>query len=207
MALIKFLDKHAAVFGTTQEGKTYAVTQSLKAARAGVIFMDMKAEPVPGYVRADKQDDLDAIIEVLKIGEKVNYTPSRGTRFAEVAAIIEGILDVELDVYVICDEVHLAYLNPDKQKRAAQAAYEELATVGLSKGRKGVFISQRPALMPNTLMHLADLQVYFRNDELNYLRKYMGDDDANRMRDLLDKGGQYSYVTRYRGRIEGAFKV
>jgi len=207
MALIKFPDKHSAAFGTTQEGKTYGITESLRATKSGVLFFDMKQEPVKGYVRADKQDDIDSIIAVLDAGEKVNYTPSRGTRFAEVAALIEGILDVALDVYIICDECHLAYMNPDKQKRAAAAAYEELATTGLSKGRKGVFISQRPAIMPNTLMNLSDFHVYFRNDELNYLKKYMGEAEAIDMAARLQAGGQYSYVTRYRGEIEGAFKV
>lgn len=205
--LINFREKHSAAFGTTQEGKTHSVTQSLKGIKAGVLFLDMKNEPVSGYIKADKDDDLDQIIYVLKGGGKINYSPSRGTRYGEVAALIEGLLGERMDVYIICDEVHLAYMNPDKQKRAAQAAYEELATTGLSSGLKGVFISQRPAIMPKTLMNLADLHIYFRNDELNYLKNYMGEEAANDMANRLIAGGQYSYVTRYRGIVEGAFKV
>lgn len=205
--LIDFRGKHTAVFGTTQEGKTHAVTRSLERSKSGVLFFDMKEEPVPGYVTAHKGDDAGLILDVLKSGSKVNYTPSRGTRFAEVAALLDLILDERMDCYIVCDECQLAFMQPDRQKRAASAAYQELATTGLSKGLKGVFIAQRPAIMPNTLSNLADLHVYFRTDEHQYLSRYMGEADAVDLARRLDEGGQYSYVTRYRGVLEGPYKV
>jgi len=205
MSLIKFPGKHTAVFGTTQTGKTYAVQKSLMSQKEGVLFFNVNHAPVSNYVRADSKDDLDNVISVLMAGEKINYLPERETRWQEIAAIVEHILDLGgFPVTIVFDECHLMYLNPDKYKRAAQAALEETVTTGLSKGIKAIFITQRPALLDNTLMTQSEFKVFFRTEnEGPYLKRYgIPFEDVERM-----TAKEYHYCTHYRGQIEGAFKV
>lgn len=209
--LIPFPDRHSAAFGTTQTGKTYGVQMSVQAQRGGAIFYNTNRSGGFGrsWTRADINSDFDALMAAIRAGDKINYVPDRATRWAEVATITEAMLQYDrLDCRIVFDEVHLAFMDAggDKHKRAAQASMIEVATTGLSRGLKAVYITQRPALLPNTLMTQSEYKVFYRTeDEGPYLQRYgiPYEDLAAR----LDAGGQYAYVTRYRGVTEGAFKV
>lgn len=208
--LIQFPDKHAAAFGTTQTGKTYGVQKSLLAVPEGVIFFNVNhAGGMTGYTMADRSQDIEVILSALREGEKINYMPSREYRWLEMAIITEAILETgKLNCRVVFDECHLMYnTSTDKQaKRKAQAAAEEIATTGLSKGMRAVYITQRPALMDNTLMTQAEYKIFYRTEnEGPYLQRYgvPHEDLIGR----LNVGGDYAYCTYYRGELDGAHKV
>lgn len=202
---IVFPNCHAAVFGGTQSGKTFGTTQSLLHQKQGVLHFDMKEEPAKGYTQADGDDDWTVILQALHNGEKINYTPSQAFKYQEVAYLIGKLMQERLDVFTVCDECHLAYTNADKGKRAAQAAYEGLATTGLSRGLKGIFITQRPATLDNNLMMLSDYKVFFRTlNEEKYLAGYSIDGAELTAR---IGGRDHFYCTYYKEQIEGAFTV
>lgn len=211
--LIPFPDKHSAVFGTTQTGKTYGTVKSVAAQHGAVLFFNTNRVDVEGngwWIKASKNSDFDSLMRSLHhFGDNINYVPERETRWAEIALITNRLLDYDrANVRIVFDEVHLAYMDAggDRHKRAAQAAMIEVATTGLSRGLRAIYITQRPALLPNTLMTQSEYKVFYRTeDEGPYLQRYgiPYEDLAAR----LDAGGQYAYVTRYRGVTEGAFKV
>lgn len=206
--LIQFPDKHAAAYGTTQTGKTYGVQKSLLKVPEGVLFFNTNhTDHLRGYTKANKNIELETLLDAIRSGDKINYLPSRESRWAEVAAISEAILETgKLNCRIVYDETHLMYLNPDKMKRRSQAAVEEVVTTGLSKGMKAIFITQRPALLDNTLMTQSEFKVFYRTeDETPYLKKYGV--PAEEIMKRLNEAGEYAYCTYYRGEVDGAFKV
>jgi hypothetical protein len=204
---ISFPDKHSAAFGTTQSGKTFGVQKSLLRAPEGVLFFNTNHAELKGYIKATKSIELSDLIAAIRAGEKINYMPSREYRWREIAAITNGILDNrKLNVRIVFDECHLITLNSNKEKRKAQEAMEEVATTGLSRGMKAVFITQRPALLINTLMTQAEYKIFYRTEnEGPYLKSYGVPYDEIEKR--IDDGGEYAYCTYYRKEIEGAYKV
>lgn len=202
---IDFGEGHTTVVGKTRSGKTYAVEKSLEKVKQGVLFFNTQHIPVSNvFVDADGSDDEKVLIKALRKGEKINFRPSRETRWKQLKALINILFkageQAKLNIYIVVDECHLA------DRKIALPGVIEIATTGLSYGLKGIYISQRPALIDNTLMTQSMQFIFFKTSmEKKYFDSYeLPFDDIQAG---LTKGGQFSYMTYDFEKLEGAFKV
>jgi DNA helicase HerA-like ATPase len=201
---IDFSKKHTTVVGMTQSGKTTAVMRSAEKMKEGVLFFNTQQIEVSNvWVNADGTDDERVLIKALRKGEKINFLPNRGTRWKQLRAIIALLYEATerslLNVYVIMDEIHLA------EKDALKAAIE-VATTGIRWGIHAVFISQRPALIDNTIMNQSMQFVFLKTTlEKRYLENYGLPYES--IRAGLEKGGKYAYMVYDFHSLKGAFKV
>lgn len=201
---IDFGEGHTTVVGMTRSGKTYAVQKSVEKVKQGVLFFNTQHIPVSNkFVDATGENDIKTLIAALRKGEKVNFLPSRENRWKQLRAIIGALFHASehslMDIYVIVDEIHLA----DKE---ALKGCIEIATTGIRWGLKGIFISQRPALIDNTIMNQSMQFVFLKTTlEKRYLENYGLPYEA--IREGLEKGGQYAYMVYDFHSLKGAFKV
>lgn len=202
--LIDFGRGHTTVVGMTQSGKTTAVMRSAEKVKQGVIFFNTQQIEVSSvWVDASGADDERVLIKALRKGEKINFIPNRATRWKQLRAIIALLYEAsersKMDIYILMDEIHLA------DKEALKAAIE-VATTGIRWGLHAVFISQRPALIDNTIMNQSMQFVFLKTTlEKRYLENYGLPYEA--IRAGLEKGGQYAYMVYDFHSLKGAFKV
>lgn len=184
---------HSTVIGLTRSGKTWATKQSLARRKEGVIFFNIQLEDMPKpFVEANCKNSLGQIVAAIKKGKKINYLPQRNNemRELELIALINICYDAgftqKKNIFFAVDEVHL-------YKKAALDKLEEIATTGLRFGVNGIFISQRPANISNTLMTQSSQMVIFKtNMESTYFQRYSM--PADLIQDRLSKAGEYSYL-------------
>lgn len=202
--MIQFGEAHNTVVGMTRSGKTYAVRKSAEKVKQGVFFFNVQQEEVGApWITATGQDDASVIIKALRRGAKINFLPDRGRRWQQLRGIVRLLYQEteksRLDVYVIFDEIHLA------DKEALKAAIE-VATTGLRWGIKAIFISQRPALIDNTLMNQSTKFVFFKTTlEKRYLENYGL--PYEQISQGLNTGGQYSYMEFDFHELRGPYRV
>lgn len=201
MALINY-DGHTTTLGITRSGKTWATKKSLKARKEGVIFFNTQHEDMPGFTEASRENTWQQVSGILNRGGKVNYKPAfdEDVRNKELCLLIDRIHNgTERNIIIAVDEVHLF-------DKTAQKAMIRVATTGLRFGIKGVWISQRPANIDNTLMTQSNQFVIFKlNMESAYLDRYrMPSDEIKRK---IESGGQYAYVVYDWESLKGPFKV
>lgn len=201
---IDFGKGHTTVVGTTQMGKTYAVHRSVEQLSNGILFFNVQQIEVSNkFLDADGSDDSEVIIAALRKGKKINFIPDRENRWKQLKAIVKVLYRAAerqpLDIYIIVDECHLA-------DRDALAACREIATTGIRWGIKAIYISQRPALMDNTLMTQSMRFVFFRTGmEDKYLDGHGF--PAAQINERIKAGGQYAYVVWDFNELKGAYKV
>lgn len=207
-------EEGTVVVGITRSGKTYGTLQSLKRQNRGVLFINTNNAPIPrGWTRANIETQTTDMLDDLIAGEKVAYTPDRKYRQQEVSALISWLFHVsekvgELDIYVAVDEVHL-------YSGKALKACVELATTGISHGLKPIWISQRPAMIDNTLITQATKLITYDLSpaEVRWLKEYRypHEEIYGRLRaaDPADYPAHksYGYVVYDGRRVEGAYKV
>jgi hypothetical protein len=202
--LIDFGRGHTSVIGMTQSGKTTAVHRSAEAVKQGVLFFNtQQIEVSDKWIDVTGKDDPKMLIRALRSGEKINFIPTRETRWKQLKALIKIFFTASesslMDIYIIVDEIHLA----DKESLKSCV---ELATTGIRWGLHAVFISQRPALIDNTIMNQSMLFVFLKTTlEKKYLESYGLPYEA--IKDGLEAGGQYAYMTYDFHELKGAFKV
>lgn len=204
-------EEGTVVVGITRSGKTYGAVHSLKKQGRGVLFVNTNNSPIPrGWTRCDLSTDTQDMLDELIGGGKLAYTPDRRYRQQEVSALIAWLFHVaereELDIYVAVDEVHL-------YSGAALRACRELATTGIRHGLKPIWISQRPAMIDNTLITQSTKLVAYdlSQAEMRWLKEYRYpyEEIFSRLRAANPdpKKKTYGYVV-YDGRqVEGAYKV
>jgi hypothetical protein len=203
--LIDFGKGHTTVVGMTQSGKTTAVQRSAEALKKGVLFFNTQQIQVSGkWVECTGKDDPVMLVKALRKGEKINFLPDRETRWKQLTNLIKYLFYESdhkqvLDILIIVDEVHLADKN-------ALKSIVELATTGIRWGLCGVFISQRPALIDNSIMNQSMQFVFLKTTlEKRYLENYgIPYED---IKSGLELGGQYAYMTYDFSELKGAFKV
>lgn len=202
--LIDFGKGHTSVVGMTQSGKTTAVQKSAESIKEGVLFFNTQQIEVSGkWIEVTGKDDPKMLMKALRKGGKINFVPTRETRWKQLRNLIKYFFQEsersQLDIYIIVDEIHLA----DKE---ALAACVELATTGIRWGLHAVFISQRPALIDNTIMNQSMQFVFLKTTlEKQYLERYGLPYEA--IKAGLDAGGQYAYMVYDFHELKGAFKV
>lgn len=201
--LINF-DGHTVVIGKTRSGKTWATKESIRGLSCGALFFNTQQESMPhDFVKATGNDRMVTIKNAVKRGYKINFVPS--TDLLEQAAQLECIIqclydNVKKDVVLVVDEVHL-FCDRDIKRQLIR-----VATTGLRWGIRGVWISQRPAEIHNTLMTQANKFVIFQtNMESNYFKRYEMPHDEIRSR--IKSGGEYSYIEYDWSEIGGPYKV
>lgn len=171
--LYKFREGHTIVLGLTQSGKTYAVKKILTQSHNGTIFFNTQQENLETFVKVDKNTPFMVILKLLKLGRKVNYIPDSKlkTQFVEVEFLINqlfenGHFSKNNPIFFVIDEAHLF-------TGESLDAITRIATSGIRWGINGIFISQRPANLNNTLMSQSSHMLIFKcNMESQYFKNY-----------------------------------
>jgi len=172
------------IFGATSSGKTYMAGHLFASLPNWNIFFNTQFEPVlhkkfGGY----EVTGISALTKALEDKHRrIVYTPHSETpqgQQAELSEIIDilfamgRIFNTKGDRVIWChlyvDEVHL--LSP---KKAPFDRLDRVATQGKRFGVIGVFISQRPALVSQTLITQSDKQIIYRCNtyEIPYFERY-----------------------------------
>lgn len=202
--LINFSQGHSTVIGITRSGKTYATKKSLENVKEGVLFFNTQLEEMPKiFIKCDADTNISVMINALKQGKKINYIPNwinEEFREKEVVHLVRKLYQSNIKkIYFVVDEVHL-YNN------LALKELIKVATTGLRFGIYGIWISQRPANIDNTLMTQSNQFIIFdTNMESGYFKRY--GIPADEIKERIGKGGKYSYCTYNFKEVRGPFKV
>jgi len=204
---IEFDSGSITVIGLSQSGKTTAVKESLKSIKdKGVFFFNYKRDQMPNhYIEANSKNSIDIIKWALKNQKKINYLPSDDLKIAqlELEYLINNLhsLKDHTKIIFIIDEVHLLQKNKDTLNELIR-----LSTTGLSFGKQSVWISQRPALIDNTLMTQSEKFVIFKTSmETAYMKShYFPVEDIQKK---INAGGKYAYVEYDYKEVKGPYKI
>jgi hypothetical protein len=185
---------HSIVLGQTQTGKTYATEHILKAQNKGCIFFNTQLEDLKGFIKVNKGTSFKIIKNLLNKGQKLNYMPVPKLQIQEqeikflVAQLFEfGNFSKDKNIFVAIDEVHLF-------TKSSQQAIERIATSGLKFGLNGIFLSQRPANMSNTLMSQSIEMLIFKcSMESQYFKNY--DIPIEDILAKIEANGKYSFCS------------
>lgn len=201
-------DKHEFICGATQSGKSYyAEEKGRKWKKGGVIFFNPQDMDLKGYVKATMKNDLLQIIKMLNQGEKINYIPRFTKEVAEKE--IKYISQVLLQYHVkkkikgktlfIVDECQI-YARSNSNN-----PIEDVATRGLGKGLIGTFITQRPALVSNTLFTQSEIKTFFRleKEEWAYFKNY----DMVGIQNKIIDAGDHNYIIKHNHENIGPMKL
>jgi hypothetical protein len=192
--MYNFGNGHCTVIGMTQNGKTYTVNRILQNQKRGVLFFNTQLEDLPNYIKVNKTTPFLTIKSLLKKGHKVNYFPSSiiSVQGQELIFLVSqlfenGLFTKENYIYMVIDEVHLF-------KKKALESVCRIATGGLRFGIHGIFLSQRPANIDNTLMtQSTEMLIFFCSMESQYFKNY-----CIPIEDILqkiEKNGKYSFCS------------
>ena len=155
-------NNHIFVCGITQSGKSYFVKRALDELPGAVLYMNIQDEDVPPRfvpVFADNID-YDMLRELLGKGLKIDLHFSDANKAYTFAAgyvlnrLISDNFNPSRPVYVAIDECHIL-------RGYSLLAAKNAATMGLKKGVRCIFITQRPANSDKTLYTQASEQYIF----------------------------------------------
>lgn len=212
--MIHFGDgSHKIIVGMTGTGKTYTSTNLLRKVSQGVIFWNTMHVSLKGFTRASGSSDMDTIMEMVEKGEKIDFRPSTEIDKArkQLAWVINALYARKWEEFIfVIDEIHL-------YTKDAKEAVLRAITTGRNQGVEMVGLSQRLALVDNTIFTQSPYKVLFLlENETKYCEGYgipytdieakIKKKDAGGMR----LGGKYqpshAYCTYFMGRVEGAYK-
>lgn len=205
--MLQEFNGHTTVIGRTQVGKTYTTVRKLLQQKQGVLFYNTQYEELPGYVDVYPDNCSYAQIErLLRKGAKVNFNPPSHPEERDkmlsllVRKLLESGFDKQNFIFLAVDEAHL-YTD----KRVLPELIR-IATGGMRFGIHGVWISQRPALIPNTLMtQSTSMMIFPCNMESQYFKSY--GIPYSDMENEFAKNGPYSYCLYDFKDIEGHRKI
>lgn len=170
MNLFQFNSPHMFICGMTGTGKTRMFIEQFDKSSLPGIFVNYNQSE--NHFSSMNQDyDVSDIVNALRHGEKIDYIPVRNKKRAkiEIGYIIQKLFDGGFSVsdqFVFAvDECHLLAVEGEKN-----TGIEEIATSGRAYGFRGVFITQRPALVSKVLVTQADIHCIFSLS--NYERGY-----------------------------------
>ena len=197
------LDGHEVVVGRTQSGKThYAINARAEDWGGPVLFFNPQGFPVSGrkWVSCSGHSIVAQLIQVLKQGLKLAYVPSDN----DAIAVQELNQLVDLSFSGSWPSAGLLFIADEAQDFAGPL--RRIARRGLARGVTGVFISQRPAEMHNTLLTQAIRHVIFASAwESQYFKRYGL--DADFIQQTLATAKPYSYAVLEQGKISGPFSI
>lgn len=202
--LIDFSRGHSTIIGITRSGKTYATKKSLSNVREGVIFFNTQLEEMPNsFINVSCNDNITVIKKAIQKGLKINYKPCLDSdiRDKELMYIVDMLYTRgnTNKMYLVVDEVHL--YEKESLKKLIQ-----VATTGLRFGIAGIWISQRPANIDNTLMTQSNQFIIFdTNMESQYFTRYGM--PADEIKKKIEVGGKFSYCLYNFKEVVGPYKV
>jgi hypothetical protein len=200
-------NEHSTILGLTQHGKTYGTIKTLDCMNEPILFFNTNHTPLKGFKSkwydAHGGHDINQIIYALKQGYKINFLPSDDLEGMEkqLAAITNGIYSMGrgFSFRFVIDEVHLFRYEGKK-------ALIRLATTGLGRGYKCIFISQRPAMIDNTLLTQSTKHILFAIglNDASYLKT-----NGFPSEEIMQKTGQekYIFVEFDQKNVKGGFTI
>lgn len=203
------LKKIEFVSGTTQSGKTTYSVEKGRRWSGGVFFWNPQDSTAKGYTKACFTSSIEQIKNALKKGKKINYYPIVNKKKAQqeldyivqelLKAHIEGELD---DTLFIVDECQIYARSGNGYNPV-----EDIATRGLGKGLVGTFITQRPALVSNTLFTQAEIKTYLRleQEEWGYFRR--NGVEIEKIQKEIRDFGKYGYISKYNDEYTKVTKI
>ena len=164
--------EHTVELGITRHGKTWAGIKSLERLQGeAVLFFNTQHEKVGSkWTTVDpSQHEWFQVEALLEKNKKINWLPSTDLEEMqkEIEYIVKQLYNGQMrNMRFAIDEVHLFTKGALNQIR-------RVATTGLRWGIRGVFISQRPAKVDNTLYTQSTNHVIFALGKADY--KYLKD--------------------------------
>jgi hypothetical protein len=201
-------NEHATVLGLTQHGKTYGTIKTLEQMKESILFFNSQHTSVGnGWIEANGGNTVEQIIYALNNGHKINYLPADDNldkMSVQLGAITERIYkEGKMNIRFVIDEVQLFDMAKNK---AGKNALLRLATTGLGRGFKCVFLSQRPAKVDNTLYTQSTKHIIFALGKLDesYLKTngFPVDEIIQRT-----KNEKYVFIEFDQKEIRGGFKI
>lgn len=198
------INKHLAIIGETQTGKTYLAQKIFKTNPIKSLFIDIEdIGDIKGQrvlTRNNREDVFDRTI--LKY-HKVRYVPSSNDAVArrEVRWIFNRLRKLNVPICVFVDEIQ-------HYGTARKNAFDVYAIRGLKYGIHLVSISQRPAHVSKTIMTQTSVFIFFDVGvfERKYFREYNlpYDELLYRFKDAP----KYSWIVYEKGvGIKGPYKI
>jgi hypothetical protein len=203
-------NEHATVIGLTQHGKTYGTIKTLEALPGPILFFNTNHTPGinPTWVEANGGNTVEQIIYALQNGYKVNYLPSDDIIKAgkQLKAIVDSVYNLgrgALKFRFVIDEVHLFWIAKSQEGKEANL---KLATTSLGRGISCVWLSQRPAMVDNTLYTQSTKHIIFALGKLDesYLK---GNGFPVEEIKEKTKNEKYYFVEFDQKEIKGPFKI
>lgn len=197
MSLLKVNNGHTFISGITRSGKTYFGSRAVEQLPYPVVFFNLQDEDLPHKFLTVCADEIDGeqLIDAIRAGVKLDLRFRSAASGAEINNVIgyacrllmAAGFSEKRPVYLVFDECHL--LTGYGLDKAI-----EVATRGLKRGCRAVFITQRPALANKTLYTQSSDQYifYLSPSEASYLKSKGIDYD----RCLVDweRLGKHSYI-------------
>lgn len=166
-------DKHLALFGETQSGKTTLgnrIAQNFQ--DHGVLFIDLEdMNEIESTERYDKDSDLENLRDDLGQGKTVRYVPDawdKDTRKEEIKVLAKKLIfEWNIPVYVFADEIQ-------EYGDSSSSPFDVFAVRGLKRGVHLVAITQRPAKLSKTIATQTDTFIFFEVGEFErgYFQAY-----------------------------------
>lgn len=200
-------NEHCTVLGITQYGKTYATLQTLNGLKEGVLFINPQLTKTPkSFIKASAKNTAGSIWRAVKMGQKVDYHTSSDLEdiSKEINVLIKELYEIgRLDCRIVIDECHLLSMAKDK---SGLNACKRLASTGLSRGFKTVFISQRPATMDNSFYTQSTKHIVFTLGVNDYAYLKTNGFPVEEMKSMT--GGQkYLFCEFDQMNVKGAYKI
>lgn len=185
--------EHETVLGLTRHGKTYGAIKSLARLKDEAVFFYNTQHEVVGkeWTTVDPSiHEWEQVEYLLSKNKKVNWLPSTKIEdmHNEIIFIVDKLYNGQKrNMKMVFDEVHLF-------RKKALEQIQRVATTGLRWGIRGVFISQRPAKVDNTLYTQSTNHIVYALGLADY--EYLKNQGFP-MDDLKDKvkGEKYVFVT------------
>lgn len=157
--------EHCTIIGLTQHGKTYGTIKTLEKMKEAIFFFNTNHTSGlnSSWVEADGGNTVDQIIYALQNGYKVNFLPDEDIKKAgkQLKAIVDKMYDMgrgTIKCRIVIDEVHLFWMMKSEEGKQANL---RLATTGLGRGLLCMWLSQRGAMVDNTLYTQSTKHIIF----------------------------------------------
>lgn len=199
--------RHEFISGATQSGKSYyAQKKGREWPHGGVLFFNPQEMELKGYIKATIRSDIKDIVSLLNDGHKINYVPTSRKKIAlkEIKYISQVLLQYHIKDKMKGETLYIVDECQIYAKSNSDNPIEDVATRGLGKGLIGMFITQRPALVSNTLFTQAEIKTFFRLEveEWDYFKKY----DMESIQNKIIEKGDYNFITKYDHKLHGPMK-
>lgn len=201
-------NEHGTVIGLTQHGKTYATIKTLENMNEPIFFFNSQHTPVgAGWVEASGGNTVEQIFYALEKGYRVNFLPS-DEGIDQMSKQLKAIVDElykrgKMNIRFVVDEVHLFWMTKDA---GGKNSLLRLATTGLGRGFKCLFLSQRPAKIDNTLYTQSTKHIIFALGKLDesYLKT-----NGFPVEEIISRTGneKYRFVEFDQKEVKGAFII